>query len=130
VGPSEARDDQGRASLSEPDAIPIEGWAEAAHIWQVPSRAAFDALDDLHCWTKPQIDMRFNYKPDRPLYLLAVRAHRLAMTKHIDNMPEYAGCKSWVPLREKDAVDETGSVAAMRDEAFAGVVRRVEAAFG
>lgn len=115
--------------FNEPDEIPLTGWAEAAHIWQVPSREAFDALEDLHCWTKPQIDMRFNYKPDRPLYLLAVRAYRLDQPRVIDNMPEYAGCKSWVPLRENDAVDEAGSVVSMSDEAFADVVRRVEAAF-
>ena len=35
-----------------------------------------DALDGEHIWTAPLIDMRFNYRPQNPLYLLLVRAFR------------------------------------------------------
>src|SRR5688572_15413116 len=59
--------------IEEPAEITFRAVAEAARIWEVPGRAAFDRLDDLHCWTEQQIDMRFDYKPDRPLYLVAVR---------------------------------------------------------
>ena len=43
--------------LDEPATITMAGWAEAAKIWRVPSRAAFDSLDDLHPWTREQIDI-------------------------------------------------------------------------
>jgi len=66
----------------------------------MPSRAALDALDDQHIWTKPLIDMRFNYRPGNPLYLLLVRAYRLAAPVTLQNTPAYAGCKSWVPLEQ------------------------------
>src|SRR5690606_1462050 len=44
---------------AEPQRLTFHGLGEVSHIWHVPSRGAFDQLDDLHCWTREQIDMRF-----------------------------------------------------------------------
>jgi hypothetical protein len=44
--------------------------------------------------------MRLDYRPENPLYLLLVRAHKLAEPVMIDNHKSYAGCKSWVGLRQ------------------------------
>ena len=112
----------------EPAHVTLKGMATVDHIWQVRSRQAFDSLDELHCFSRPQIDMRFNYKPERPLYLLAVRAYRLAEPRTIDNTPDYAGCRSWVPLRQGDAVDDVHATPALSDDAFAQVVRRIDTA--
>jgi hypothetical protein len=98
-------------------------------IWEVPSRAAFDQLDDLHCWTKPQIDMRFDYKPERPLYLMAVRAYRLPEPKTIPNHPDYAGCKSWVPLEAGDRIETAGAEPALSDKRFQQILGRINRAF-
>ncbi len=119
---------QGRVKTfgQEPGELQIRGYAEAARIWQVQSREAFDQLDDLHCWTREQIDMRFNYKPDRPIYLLALRAFRLPQSRMIANQPRYAGCRSWVDLDEADAIDESGATAAISDDDFAALLERIE----
>jgi hypothetical protein len=113
---------------AEPSELTIKGYAFAERIWEVPSRAAFDRLDDLHCWTGPQIDMRFGYKPDRPLYLLALRTYRLERERTIVNTPRYAGCKSWVDLDPRDHINEMFGVAAMDDAAFTSLVTRVDEA--
>lgn len=89
--------------LEEPAEIELKGFAEVAGIWEVPSREAFDQLDDLHPWLAPQVDMRFDYKPDRPLYAMLVRAFRFEQPVVIPNRREFAGCKSWVPLDNRDA---------------------------
>jgi hypothetical protein len=115
--------------LEEPETIPFRGLAEVARIWRVPTRAAFETLDDLHCWTSAQIDMRFNYRPENPLYLMAVRAYRLERESSVPNRPEYAGCKSWVPLRPSEAVEDRAARVVMSDDAFASVVNRVTSAF-
>src|SRR5947199_5516754 len=67
-------------------------------IVQLSSRAQVEAVDDEHVWTPALIDMRFNYRPENPLYLLLLRAYRLHEPQTIANTPAYAGCKSWVPL--------------------------------
>lgn len=113
----------------EPSEITFKSYAEAARIWQVPSRSAFDLLDDLHPWASPQIDMRFNYKPDRPLYLLALRCYRLPEPAVVPNRDGFAGCVSWVPMSSEDAVDVSGGEAAMSDREFDSVLTRVERAF-
>lgn len=114
---------------NEPAEITFRGLGIAENVWRVPSREAFDGLDDLHCWSTAQIDMRFSYKPDRPLYLVAVRAYRLAQPHTIANHAEYTGCRSWVDLRPGDGVDDTHAMPVMTDEAFAAKVSRVDQAF-
>ena len=85
-------------ATAEPAKIRISAAAQVTDILPVASRAAMDALNDQHVWAPPLIDMRFNYKPQNPLYLLLLRAFRLTDPVTIDNTPAYAGCKSWVPL--------------------------------
>jgi hypothetical protein len=85
---------------AEPEQVKLTAAGVVTDIIQLRSRAQMDALDDEHVWTSPLIDMRFNYRPENPLYLLLVRAHRLHEPVAIDNTPAYAGCKSWVPLEQ------------------------------
>jgi hypothetical protein len=82
----------------EPKQVRMSAAAVVTDIIQVESRAQMDALDAEHVWTPPLIDMRFNYRPENPLYLLLVRAYRLREPATVQNTPAYAGCKSWVPL--------------------------------
>ena len=114
----------------EPKTLQIKGVAEvpAGYIWTIPSREAFDLLDDLHGWKKPQIDMRFDYKPDRPIYLIALRVYHLARPKTIAMNADYWGCKSWVDLRGDDRIDDTDITPAISDEDFDQIVKRIEGA--
>ncbi len=85
---------------AEPEQIQIAYAGQIVDIVQVQSREKMDRLDAEHIWTPPLIDMRFNYKPKNPLYLLTARAYKLALPVTIRNTPDYAGCKSWVPLEK------------------------------
>jgi hypothetical protein len=101
---------------SEPATITIDVAAEVTDIIQLKHRGQMDALDAEHIWTPPLIDMRFNYRPQNPLYLLIARAYRLAMPVTIQNTPAYAGCKSWVPLEH--SIDCPDANPAIADKAF------------
>src|SRR4051794_5007251 len=98
---------------AEPQRIMLSSAGVVTDIVRLQSRAQMDALDQEHVWTPPLIDMRFNYRPANPLYLLFVRAHRLPQPVTIENTPEYAGCKSWVPLKE--SVTTAGATPALDD---------------
>jgi hypothetical protein len=115
---------------AEPATVTLSLAGQVTDIIQLKSRAQADALDDQHVWTKPLLDMRFNYKPENPLYLLLVRAYRLARPVVVENTPAYAGCKSWVPLDA--AVDTAGAVAALGDDEYrarhAAIRSRLDAA--
>src|SRR5438552_10569958 len=82
----------------EPAQILLSSAATVTDIMRLRGRAQMDRLDKQHIWTPPLIDMRFNYRPQNPLYLLLLRVYRVKEPITIQNTPEYAGCKSWVPL--------------------------------
>ena len=84
----------------EPTEVILSSAAIVTDIIRLRDRKQMDALDREHIWTAPLIDMRFNYRPQNPLYLLLLRVHHLAAPITIQNTPAYAGCKSWVPLDE------------------------------
>lgn len=116
----------GAEPMAEPDEITLRGYAEAARIWQVPSREALDSLDDLHPWSDAHLDMRWNYRPENPLYLVAMRVHRLAEPKTIPNRIAYGGCKSWVELESDDAVRIAGAEPVLDDATFTEVVEQID----
>ena len=98
---------------AEPAQVRLAAAGVVTDIVQLKARAQVDALDDEHVWTPPLIDMRFNYKPQNPLYLMLVRAYRLPQPLVVENTPAYAGCKSWVPL---DQAVETGNAVPVLDD--------------
>lgn len=109
--------------------VKIAARASAEKIWRIPSREAFDRLDDLHPWLPPAIDMRFEYKPENPLYLVALRVRKLAAPLTIPHRDSYRGCRSWVPLETGDIPALPGETFAMDDARFAGITERVNMAF-
>jgi hypothetical protein len=61
---------------------------------------AVQAIRDCHVWNDDFIRKRYEYRPDLPLYILAVRAYRLDEPHIVPMRPSYAGCKSWVHLAQ------------------------------
>ena len=115
---------------AEPSQVKLSAAGVVTDIIPLRSRAQADAIDDEHVWTPPLIDMRFNYRPKNPLYLLLVRAYRLRQPVVIDNTPAYAGCKSWVPLDQ--SVPTADALPVLDDVGYElrrkGIVERVGAA--
>ena len=105
-----------RPHSAEPSRVTLSLAGQVTDILQLKSRGQMDEIDDQHIWTASLLDMRFNYRPQNPLYLLLVRAYRLAEPVTIENTPAYAGCKSWVPLDR--AVSTAGAAAALDDTTF------------
>jgi hypothetical protein len=100
----------------EPSEVRIDSAGEITDIIQLKSREQVDRINDEHIWTSPLIDMRFNYRPKNPLYLLIVRSYRLAQPVTIQNTPDYAGCKSWVPLAS--AIDTSTATPVLDNPTF------------
>jgi hypothetical protein len=111
----------------EPATITISQAGEVTDILRLQSRAQMQAIDTEHIWADPLIDMRFNYRPWNPLYLLLVRVYRLPEPVQIENTAAYAGCKSWVPLEQPISCE--GAAAVLSDAGYverrARIVERV-----
>lgn len=117
-----------RTLAAEPEAIAIRGYGEVAGIFEVPmpekvGREKLASLEDLHIWDQPLIDMRFAYRAEKPLYVVAIRAFILPRQMRIASTLAYAGCKSWVPLEEE--VDVSGATVALAEDKMAGILERL-----
>lgn len=101
---------------SEPAQITISAAATVSDILRVDHRSQLDALSAEHIWLPALIDIRWNYRPENPFYLLLLRVYKLAKPATIPNSLVYAGCKSWVPLEEK--IDTRACAPVLSDEQY------------
>jgi len=111
------------AASAEPAEIRISVAGVVSQIVQLHSRTQMDAIESEHVWTAPLLDMRFNYKPQNPLYLMTIRVYRLRSPLVVANTPAYAGCKSWVPLDKP--IDTAGAVPVLEDSQFEAKQRKI-----
>lgn len=103
----------------EDDRLRIDGWAEVAGVARITDEALLDALDSKFIWTRAYAESRLHWKHQQPLWILALRAYRLADAVELPMRAEYAGCASWVELHGLPA--EPGSLPsepALSDESF------------
>jgi hypothetical protein len=96
---------------AEPTRVRLSLAGEITDIVKLQSREQMQRIDGSHIWSDALIDMRFNYRPWNPLYLLLVRVYQLASAVEVENTPAYAGCKSWVPLER--AIECAGATAVL-----------------
>jgi hypothetical protein len=105
-----------------PGRLRLSLWAEAARIWRVDERARLDGLD--LPWTAAELDARFAYRNQPLLFVVALRVHRLPAPVELADHAAYAGCRSWLPLREQ--IEADGSTAAIDDAAFAARLAAID----
>ncbi|SRR6266545_8274394 len=96
------------------DVVPIDPESE-------PDRLR--ALEPLTIWSQPYFDLRLAYKPERPVYVLTLRAYCFPKPLAIPYLAAYGGCRSWVPLRT--AVAAAPAEPALGDAAFQAQRRAV-----
>jgi len=81
--------------------------------------------EHLHIYAPAVIRGRYEYRSELPLYVLLVRVYRLPATATVREIPAYAGCRSWVRLREPISV--RGAEPVLDDVTFADRSREVRA---
>ncbi len=81
--------------------VRVRGFCRVVDIVKTSDPAKLRALEPVTCWTQALFDMRINYKPEKPNYVVTVRAFKLAAPLEVPYHADYAGCHSWVPLKEE-----------------------------
>ncbi len=56
-------------------------------------------FEERHIWNNDFIQMRLDYKPDRPLYIIELKIQSLTESLEFLETQDYAGCRSWVELQ-------------------------------
>ena len=96
----EFRDEFDRALASAPPegVLRVPALCRVVEAIPVARNEGVYELEDLHPYTREQIDLRLEFRPKKPLVLLAVETIRLRAPVDTQVLERYAGCSSWVPL--------------------------------
>lgn len=84
------------APVGEP--ITIEGWADVVRAATVTEPDELAAIESKLIWTADYAERRLGWKQRDPLWVLALRVHRLTEPVTIPWTEAYGGCTSWVEL--------------------------------
>lgn len=89
------------------ETVPLKVYAGIAYCGPVRDPKQLEGLEKYHVWTPEFIRERMKYRPQAPMLAVVLRAYRLKKEISQPVRPEYAGCKSWVPLSAALPVEET-----------------------
>ena len=81
----------------------ITAYAHAVEIKEISDRTALNSLAKYHVWDESYVNARMDYNPKRRMSVILLRVFKLDHPIIVDIKPEWAGCKSWIPL-DLDAV--------------------------
>lgn len=76
----------------------ISGWADVVGAATTSEPEVLDALDGKVIWSREYVETRFKWKKRDPLWILALRVHRLHQPIAVPYREAYGGCTSWVDL--------------------------------
>ncbi|AFY58113.1 hypothetical protein Riv7116_5747 [Rivularia sp. PCC 7116] len=88
-----------------PKSINIASYAEISHILPIINDAIINALFPFHIWNQEFVSDRQKWKPQKPLFVLLLRAYKLAIPQVIEYNPRYGGCKSWIELNKSISLE-------------------------
>jgi hypothetical protein len=105
------------APVGEP--ITIHGWAEIVEVATITEADELTAIESKLIWTGDYAASRLHWKARDPLWVLAMRAHRLVEPVTVPWDDAYGGCTSWVRLAGLPSDPATlPSAPALSDVAF------------
>jgi hypothetical protein len=109
------------------DALIIRAGAKVVAAVEVNQPERLDEIAPLHIWTAESVRAdRLDFRPKHRLTVLVVQASPLAEPVRVTRTPEYAGCKSWVPL----PVDATWADPVHDDASLQRIADRVRDSVG
>jgi hypothetical protein len=82
----------------------------------------------LTVWSESFLRKRLDYKPEKPLHVVIARAYRTPHPYRVPLDPDYAGCTSWVTLKQE--LSPTRFYPVFSAEVFAEHKKRVLEALG
>ena len=102
--------------LSGTDELLLQYYVKTVGIIQIKEERELLRIRPYHVWSDEAVKKRFEYGRRKGLFAIAVRVFRLPRPHSVQIFPEYAGCKSWVGLKEK--LDTTGAEPVLSDISF------------
>lgn len=100
----------------DPSEIPIRYYAQVSSVIRVTEENDLGRLQPYHVWSDEAIRKRFHFGREKGIYVLTVRMYRLPYPHLVPFDSDYAGCKSWVELKE--FLSTSGAQPVLSDDHF------------
>lgn len=110
--------------------VRLEGWAELVGVMTVTDGEELQRIGSKLIWTDDYAESRLRWKHRDPLWILALRAHRLDEPITVPWRDEYLGCTSWVELADAPDPRSVASEPATSDESFQARIGLIERELG
>lgn len=107
----------------------VPGWAQITHKLPLSSTAEALAtcLAPFHIWSSDWVTQRLSWQPERPAYLLLLRAYRFPSPVAMPYQPSYGGCRSWIQLA---SAVETSDMPVISAEVYEARIQSIQQALG
>ena len=113
---------------ADPSRVTFLYYAGVGYETAVEDPAKLAGLEKYHIWAPEFFGKRLSYRPEEPTLALILRVYRLPKPVHLAVDPAYAGCKSWVPLKQPVAVE--GGEPLMDNRKFRAALEKISAQIG
>lgn len=110
--------------------ITLHGFVDVVETHTITDAGRLDALTSKVIWTGDYAASRLQWKSRDPLWVLVLRAHRLADPITVEWRDDYGGCTSWVDLVGLPDPATLAHEPAISDEVFAARHKGVRQALG
>lgn len=118
----------GEAPAGRRKILPLRSFATVEKTWAVEVEEESKLEELHHIWSRRWLETRFDYQPENPLLVLALRVFVLPQPHTVTMRPEYFGCKSWIEMEEP--LDGSGARAALESEEFLAQLEMAEQVLG
>lgn len=103
--------------------VPLKVYGGVSFCGEIRDPAQLAGLEKFHIWKPEFFAERMKYRPQAPTLVVLLRAYRIIPPVPLPVKPEYAGCKSWVPLSEPVSVQKVEPV--IDDRRFRQVLEEI-----
>ncbi len=86
------------SSPQQHDFVSLNALVKVSHVYDLRNLDLALSTSPFHCFSESTIWKRFSYRAPG-IFVLAVRVYKIPEPLRISNLPDYAGCKTWVPLQ-------------------------------
>ena len=76
----------------------LSSYAVARRVTEIKDPSVLKQLDRYHVWSESYVNARMAYNPKKPMSVILVRVYNLEKPLTVESRPEWAGCKSWIPV--------------------------------
>ena len=106
----------------------ITSYAQVVDIKEVSDKSILQKLEKYHIWNDHYVNIRMNYNPKRPMSVVLLRVYKINNPIEVDIKPEWAGCKSWIPIEFPQLGINDDHQPVLDDSKFHQVVAKIKEA--